>query len=117
MSEETEEASTGFIPEIRSHEGLCCFLTADRVCGPDCMAFVTNPTASQKSELSEQQQHCSLLVSAERVGRHLPIIASILNAACTTLEAREKRSKIEDADRRRNASTHGVPPNPFTGSR
>jgi hypothetical protein len=93
--------------------GLDCFLSEKRVCGPSCMSFTKPRRFADKSELSEQQQHCTLLASIERVGRHLPILASIAHDSFKTYEATEKRRRVQDADRQREASTQGIPPNPF----
>jgi hypothetical protein len=53
---------------------LGCFIAQDRICGPDCMAFLpqapTGPTY-----LGEQWPHCMVLVSLEKGARHLTIIA------------------------------------------
>ncbi len=108
MQPETDPPE-GYVPEMKEG-GLDCFLSDVRPCGPSCMAFVTSPRFTDKSELSHQQQHCSLLTSVERVGRHLPILASILDSGQKTLEASERRKKTQDADRQReNAMGHTNP--------
>jgi len=56
--------------------GLICFRSPDRVCGADCMAYTT--ASHGGDELSEQQGHCSILVSQHRVGKHSVIIASMM---------------------------------------
>jgi len=82
--------------------GLTCFMDQMRQCGPDCMAFST--FSADSGALSDQQENCLLLSSAERVGKHLVIIAKILND--------EKiRGRKEAADRQRHSQT--VPANPL----
>ena len=53
--------------------GLLCFLNADRVCGADCASYSPEPGGGPS--LSEEQRHCVLLCSAERLGRHSGLIA------------------------------------------
>lgn len=48
--------------------GLICFLDPERVCGADCMAYTTMP--SESPYLNDQQKHCMLIVSAERLSRY-----------------------------------------------
>jgi hypothetical protein len=66
--------------------GLACFINGDRICGADCMAFTTVP--SESPYLNEQQKHCSLIVSAERLGRYAGGILSLFKKA----DADSKRS-------------------------
>lgn len=94
MSDETRE------------DTLLCFLTPDRMCGADCMAYVTFPRTASSSELSEHQAHCILLSSAERVGRNITILAS-------DLVKTSRRQRIAAADKAREASTPKPPINPF----
>jgi hypothetical protein len=51
--------------------GLACFISDERVCGPSCMAFMTTP--ADVPAFSPQQRHCVVLVSAERVARHVVV--------------------------------------------
>jgi len=63
LSDEKEPAS-----------GLACFIAQDRVCGPDCMAFLPQaPTGA--TYLGQQWAHCLVLVSVEKGARHLTILA------------------------------------------
>lgn len=57
--------------------GLMCFLNDVRQCGPECMAFTTSPAESPM--FNQQQKHCTLLVSMDRLGRHTGIAAKILS--------------------------------------
>lgn len=58
-----------------ANTGLFCFLNSDRPCGPDCMAYTTHVKRAASSELNAQSAHCSVLVSLERAGRNLTVIA------------------------------------------
>jgi hypothetical protein len=52
---------------------LNCFQDAKRVCGPDCMAFITPPHGDDYR--GQQWAQCLLLVNAHRTGKHLVILA------------------------------------------
>jgi hypothetical protein len=60
--------------EDETRPGSACYRDQNRICGPDCMAYLP-----QKPEgtayIGEQWAHCHLLVNADRVGRHLVVIA------------------------------------------
>jgi hypothetical protein len=95
--EEHQETEDGLVPEeeIRPRTtGLFCFLNSDRVCGAECMAFVTHPRMASSSEMNAQQQHCVLLTSAERVGRNVTAIASMQASSL-------KKTRIDKADQQR----------------
>jgi hypothetical protein len=83
--------------------GLLCFLNDTRECNASCMSYITYP-AGCAPEFCETQSHCMLLVSAERMSRHLTIIASLLNDG-------EKKRRIAEADsqRARSAPTPLIP--------
>lgn len=77
------EAEAEDIPYIHSpdemddtEDGLQCFIHPDRICGPDCMSFTTQPAESPT--LNEQQKHCVLLVGLERIGRYSGGIVRII---------------------------------------
>jgi hypothetical protein len=53
---------------------LLCFITPDRVCGPDCMAYVTNKP-SQSDYKDQAWPHCLVLLNLHRTGKHLVILA------------------------------------------
>ncbi len=55
---------------------LFCFLAAERLCGPDCMAYLATPP-TEASYVGQQWAHCHLLVNAERSGKHLVVLASV----------------------------------------
>jgi hypothetical protein len=78
-------------------ERVYCFLDRERVCGPECMAFLTHPRQSNSSELSDLQAHCTLLTGMDRLGRNITIIASTL-----TGKARSEAIKEQDTIRERN---------------
>ena len=58
--------------------GLTCFLDSDRVCGADCMSYST--FASESPMLNDEQKHCTLLVAAERLGRHSGILIKTIRS-------------------------------------
>jgi hypothetical protein len=60
------------------------------------MAWITHPQGCGP-ELNEQQSHCMLLTGAERVARHITIIASLLSDG-------EKKRRIAEADKQREKS-------------
>jgi hypothetical protein len=60
--------------DVRS--GLLCFLDRDRVCGPDCMAYLSDPPA-QPDYRGNQWASCMLLVNVHRGGKHLTILAQV----------------------------------------
>ncbi len=99
--EDKPEASEGI-------EQLYCFLNAQRVCGADCMAFVTYPRESTKSELQGLQPHCAFINNADRVGRNVVIMAS-------SLVERQKQQKLAQIDAQREANTPraSAAPGPF----
>lgn len=79
-------------------EKIFCFMDSNRLCGAECMAYITFPRASKATELSEAQQHCSLLMAADRLGRNTTIIASLLSEG----ERRRHRAQV---DAKREANT------------
>lgn len=94
-------------PEQSGINNLYCFMDSERVCGADCMAFITFPRASNSSELSEFQTHCSLLSAADRLGRNVTIVAA-------ELVARNKRDKINRIDDdRKDKAAQPVSTGPF----
>ena len=79
-------------------EQLYCFISPDRVCSPECMAFLTFPRESKSSELSGVQNHCVFIQNADRLGRNSVILTS-------TLVERSQRQKIAQQDAQREANT------------
>lgn len=75
----------------------------ERVCNASCMAFCTFPRTSNDSELNQQQSHCVLISSAERLGRHAVIFVGMM-------AEHHKRRKVAEQDARRAAAT---PQGPF----
>ena len=57
--------------------GAACFKDQQRICGPDCMAYLTHPPTSPYYE-GEMWAHCHVLVNHDRIGRHLVIVANTL---------------------------------------
>lgn len=52
---------------------LNCFQDRARVCGPDCMAFITPPPTEDYR--GQQWAQCLLLVNSHRTGKHLVVLA------------------------------------------
>lgn len=92
-------------------DSLFCFLDNKRVCGPDCMSFVTFPKRGKDSELSDTQAHCELILSTERVGRHIAIIASVL------VDGQRKQKTKELDEQRVKAAPPIKDPTLFGGSK
>lgn len=91
--EQTEQP----VPDLpTSLGGLTCFMDGARECGPDCMAYTL---MAEQSPLGLQQRHCTLLVSVERLARHVAIAAKLMNDA-----------QIADKDRRRTDQKPPTPP-------
>lgn len=68
------------IPDTKPDEpesGLMCFLSPERECGPECMAFTPQP--ADVAALAPQQRHCIVLVSGERLARHAAIGVKVVN--------------------------------------
>jgi hypothetical protein len=86
-------------------EQIDCFLNSGRICGPDCVSWVTNPV-QDKSRLTFTQRHCLLLSSLERLSRHITIMAG-------TLADIHSKSRTEAADRQRKEAMGNVPKGPF----
>lgn len=91
------QAEQAFHPSMRDEpekkSGLYCFLNPDRVCGSECMAYVSPPDGPDYRD--QQWANCLLLVNAHRGGKHLVVLAS------TTGELLQ-RAKNEAADQARN---------------
>lgn len=81
-----------FHPQLKEESGLFCFLSPDRACGPDCMAYDSPPL--HKDFVGKQWAHCTLLVNMHRVGKHLTVLANT----------------IDNIDRRQDNSTRIQPP-------
>lgn len=102
MTDDTEELpeDTEELPEEVDKTGLeqmMCFMDAERICGPDCMAFLTFPRRANSSELSEMQSHCTFLSSADRIGRNITILAAALHATSIRNKTKDMDDKREHA--------------------
>jgi hypothetical protein len=78
--EKPEGTGDGFEYHPNMHEagtGPACFLDQSRICGADCMAYLTKPPEGQAYQ-GEQWAHCHLLVNVDRTGRHLGIITTLV---------------------------------------
>jgi hypothetical protein len=96
MTPEAEEEVDGSI-----EESVSCFRAESRICGPDCVAWVTHPP-EDKGRLSFTQRHCLDLSSRERTARHITIIAA-------TLAEFFKMNKTAAADRQRKEAMGDAP--------
>lgn len=70
---------------------LGCFYDQSRVCGPDCMAYLAQ-VPEGKAYLGENWAHCKQLVTADQVGRHVIIIADLLQRV-RVAQATQERAK------------------------
>ncbi len=61
--------------EEKKRDELYCFVS-DRLCGADCVAYLTEPPKGEDYAAGEPWTHCLLLVNAQRVGKHLVVLAS-----------------------------------------
>ncbi len=75
---------------------LQCFLNADRACGPDCMAHTLRVPEGEDYNGESQWAHCTVLVSAHRIGKHAVILANIVDGVA-------KRWKAVTADNMRSS--------------
>lgn len=82
-------------------DAVDCFRDRGRICGPDCVAWVTHPP-DDKGRLSFTQRHCLELSSLERSARHTTIIAA-------TLAEMYKKSKTASADQQRKENMGDIP--------
>lgn len=78
-----------------------CFLQEERVCGPDCIAFMSRP--ADGNQLDPQQRNCLVLVSGERLARHATIGVKVVSDLFTFM-------KRADADVRRTEQRPPTPP-------
>ena len=67
---------------------LLCFITPDRECGADCMAYTMPPPGKEYDE--QQWANCKLLTSLHQGGKHLTIIASIMSNADADTRRRQQ---------------------------
>lgn len=77
-----------------------CFVAPDRMCGPDCMAYLSREA---DVPIDPQQRHCLILVSAERLARHVSIGVKVASDIMSLM-------KTSDADRRRTEQRPPTPP-------
>lgn len=103
------------IPDMVPEEkgSLYCFLDHARPCGPECMAHLTFRATLTKTDLSEQQQHCTLLVNADRLARHIVVLTSLVADS-----QKKQRTKEQDRQREQNTPKPGslvgsIPNSPF----
>jgi hypothetical protein len=84
--------------------GLYCFLDRQRECGPDCMAFLPEPSADKAQTLSLQQRSCTIIVSTERVGRFM---GGLVQLGLQRQASADKRAQDEE---RRRSILNPLPP-------
>lgn len=56
-------------------EGVYCFLDAERLCGADCAAYLTEADRPQKATEAAEWEKCLLLLNVQRTGKHLVVLA------------------------------------------
>lgn len=61
---------------VEEPKGLACFLDQGRICGPDCMSYLS-ARPEGKHYIGEHWPSCHLLVNVDRMGRHLVVLADI----------------------------------------
>jgi hypothetical protein len=98
------DSSTPYLhhPDLKEDDarhGLVCFMDHNRVCGPDCMAYLSDPP-EQADYRGQQWANCMLLVNAHRAGKHLTIVAQVVSEFT-------QKSKAHAADQARAGQ---VPP-------
>jgi hypothetical protein len=110
-----DEEGMVYAPEMipEDKDKLYCFIEPTRACGPDCMAFMTYAADMKKTELDDNQRHCTLLVGADRVARHVVVLTSLFASA-----EQKKRTAAQDAQREANTPKAGpfsapTPKSPF----
>lgn len=81
-------------PIPRPPDKLICYRDAHRVCGPDCMAFITPPQGPDY--IGQQWARCMLLVNTHRTGKHLVILADAVSQ-------QTKKAAVALADAARSA--------------
>lgn len=106
MATEDEESELAYAPDMIPDVGdrVFCFIDHGRVCGPDCLGFMTHKADMKNTELDDNQRHCILLVNSDRLARHAVVIASLFATV-------EKKKRTEAQDRRRVENT--PKPGPF----
>ena len=64
-------------PNLKDPEGsTCCFLNSERVCGPDCIAFIPQIEKPTHSDfIGKEWSKCHILINLHRGGKHLVILA------------------------------------------
>ena len=100
-----EEPEQAYHPNMREGgvvKGGACFLNQSRICGADCMAYLTNPPDG-KAYVGANWAQCHLLVNMDRTGRHLALIHQEINTINTNMKKRQ-------AD-----ATRPMPPSPKGG--
>ncbi len=92
------------VDDVQENE-VFCFLNRDCPCTGECAAYRTFPEESKN--LEPHQQHCSLLIYAERGSRSLNIIAGLINEAV----GRQRNAKADE----RRAQAFGESPKKESG--
>jgi len=98
MANPVEERDIEFPDEAAPRgTGLYCFLNGERECGPDCMAFLPEPSADKAQTLSLQQRSCTVIVATERIGRFM---GGLVQLGLQRQASADKRA--QDEERRRS---------------
>lgn len=86
-TEEPEKGEPEAVPEAKG----ACFISQDRVCSADCMAYLQKPPAGV-DYIGEQWARCHLLVNMHRGGKHLVVLADV-GTKLVALKRQEEREK------------------------
>lgn len=89
-TEEQPQESADAPPTTGTNLG--CFLAQERICGPDCMAYLPQVPEGEQFK-GEQWAHCHLLVNADRTGRHIVVLANL----GTKLYSLKSKASAEEA--------------------
>jgi hypothetical protein len=94
-------AEPAYHPNTKEDSGLYCFLNPVRPCTAECMAYDTPPQTADYQD--KQFAHCMLLVNAHRAGKHLVVLAQVVDQFY-------RRVTTDAADKQRAGQTPPAPP-------
>lgn len=58
--------------------GLYCFITSDRACGAECMAYAAPPPGQDYKD--QQWANCKILTSLHQASKHVALIARVVDS-------------------------------------
>lgn len=71
-------SDTSYHPETRSETGLYCFLSPERPCSAECMAY---SSAVDERFKGQQFAHCIVLVGIRRGSQQADLLISLLKSS------------------------------------